>query len=143
MNVRITWIVVAALVMTAGCQRSEPVLTEPVLVDADGVVEQHQFLLPAPEHEILPHLNQPVDDDVLVLDGPDWADVRVVWTGLPCQLAPTVEISRLPDGLSVSVTRGPEVLGVGQACPSSEDYLAIDLAFADGVATDRVTTQIE
>lgn len=96
----------ATMALLVGCQRDDvPAAAppdgdagaQPGLVDADGLVAQHEFLLPAPEGEVLAHLDAPVDSRAVVVPGPDGVDARVVWTGLPCQTAPSVEVTRDQD----------------------------------------------
>ncbi|TVR21874.1 MAG: hypothetical protein EA387_09655 [Nitriliruptor sp.] len=67
-------------------------------MDRDGLVAQHEFLLPAPDDEVVPHLDRPVD-------------VRVVWAGLSCRRAPEVEVTGDQDCVVVAIDRGPRVVG--------------------------------
>ena len=107
---------IGTAVLLAGCQAdgvvagsgSPPVDAdaEPQLVDPDGLVEEHTFLLPAPDLEVLPYLDEPVDERVVVLDIDDDTSTRVVWTGLPCQIAPPVEVTGDPERLRITVDRG-------------------------------------
>jgi hypothetical protein len=115
---------------------------EATLVDTDGLVAQHEFVLPPPDAEILPHLEAPVDERAVIIPGPDGVDARVVWVGAPCQTAPTVEVARDGGGPLVTIDRGPMVLGDADDCPSSEEFFAIDLVFADGVSIDEVEARI-
>lgn len=114
----------------------------PELRDDDGLIARHTWLLPASDDEVLPHIDRPVDHHVVVLAGLEGIDARVVWTGLPCQLAPSVEVTHEQDRAVVTVDRGPEVLGTADACPSSEDFLAVDLVLSDGARTERVEAYI-
>jgi hypothetical protein len=111
-------------------------------VDVDGLVAQHEFLLPAPEDDVLAHLDAPVDARAVVIPGPDGVDARVVWTGLPCQTAPSVEVTRDQRRLVVAVARGPEVLGDADTCPDTEDYFAVDLVLAGDDGIEQVDAHV-
>lgn len=100
---------------------------DPDLIDNDGVVEDATFHFSVPDEQVLAHLDDPVDVSAVAVDPPEGVDVRIVWTGLPCHLAPTVHVDRDHDHLVVAVERGPQVTGVGQECPSVEDLHAVDL----------------
>jgi hypothetical protein len=140
--VRVT-VVLAMVALLAACQgEAEPPDAHPELVDPEGLVAQHEFLLPARDDDVLPHLDRPVDDQAVVIDGPDGVDVRVVWTALPCQVAPRVEVSRELNNLVVTVDRGPQVLGPGEECPSMEDFFGVDLVLASETDIDHVEARI-
>jgi hypothetical protein len=60
----------ATMALLVGCQGDEVPAAgppdadagaRPELVDLDGLVAQHEFHLPAPEDEVLAHLDAPVD----------------------------------------------------------------------------------
>jgi hypothetical protein len=141
----------AAMAPLVGCQGDEVPAAgapgadadvQPELVDVDGLVARHEFLLPAPEDEVLAHLDAPVDGRAVVIPGPDGVDARVVWTGLPCQTAPSVEVTRDEGRLVVAVSRGPEVLGDADACPDTEDLFAIDLVLAGDHGIEGVVAHL-
>jgi hypothetical protein len=66
----------------------------------------------------------------------------VVWTGLPCQTAPSVEVTRDEGRLVVAVARGPEVLAHGDECPSAEDFFAVDLVLAGDHEIEQVDAHV-
>ena len=66
----------------------------------------------------------------------------MVWTGLPCQIAPTVEVTGVPERLRITVDSGPQVLAEAEACESSEDFFLVDLTFAEATATASVDVRI-
>jgi hypothetical protein len=105
-------------------------------------VAQHEFLLPAPEDDVLVHLDAPVDARAVVTPGPDGVDARVVWTGLPCQTAPSVEVTRDQERVVVAVARGPEVLGEADTCPDTEDFFAVDLVLAGDDGLEQVEAHV-
>jgi hypothetical protein len=152
-RLRILGVVAALATMTLliGCQGDEAPAgdppdadadAQPELVDVDGLVARHEFLLPAPEDEVLVHLDAPVDARAVVIPGPDGVDARVVWTGLPCQTAPSVEVTRDEGRLVVAVARGPEVLGDADECPSAEDFFAVDLVLAGDYGIEQVDAHV-
>jgi hypothetical protein len=110
--------------------------------DADGLVAQHEFLLPAPEDDVLAHLDAPVDARAVVIPGPEGVDARVLWTGLPCQTAPSVEVTRDQERVVVAVARGPEVLGEADTCPDTEDFFAVDLVFVGDDGIEQVEAHV-
>jgi hypothetical protein len=141
----------ATMALLIGCQGNEAftadppdadVDAQPELVDVDGLVARHEFLLPAPEDEVLAYLDAPVDARAVVIPGPDGVDARVVWTGLPCQTAPSVEVTTDQRRLVVAVARGPDVLGDADACPSAEDFLAVDLMLAGDHGIEQVEAHV-
>jgi hypothetical protein len=127
--------------LLVGCQSDEPAgalvdavaEARPELVDSERLLTRYEFVLPAPEAEVLPHIEAPVDDHAVAIPGPDGAATRVVWAGLPCQTAPFVELTREDQRVVVAVTRGPKVLGADDDCTANEVAFAIDLVFADHV----------
>lgn len=66
-----------------------------------------------PGAEVLPYLDAGVDERVVIPSASD-ADVRVVRTGLPCQRAPIVQVTREEHTPVVAVERGPPDLGPGR-----------------------------
>ena len=104
---------------------------QPELVDRDRLVAQHEFLVPAPDDEVLPYLDRPVDQRVVVIIGLDGIEARVVWTGLPCQAAPQIEVTGGQDGVVVAIDRGPQVVEPGDPCDASQDFFAVDLVLRD------------
>lgn len=144
--------VIGGAVLLSGCQAdgavpggsSPPVdaNAKPQFADPDGLVSSHTFLLPAPDRDVVPYLDEPVDEHVVVLDIDENTRTRVVWTGLPCQIAPTVEVTGVPERLRITVDRGPQVLAEAEACESSEDFFLVDLTFAEATATASVDVRI-
>jgi hypothetical protein len=135
--------------LLAGCQvdqapSGDPDAAEgdaqPVLVDTDGLVDRHRFLMPLPDREVLPHLDAPVDSRAVVIPGPQGIDARVVWLGSPCQTAPSVEVTRDQGRVAVAVDRGPTV--GGDVCNDSEVSFAVDLAFAGDHGFDTVDARV-
>lgn len=112
---------------------------QPELVDRDGVIAQHEFLLPAPDDEVLPYLDEPVDEGVVVLVEHDGSDTRVVWAGLGCRLAPRVEVTGDQDGVVVAIDRGPRLF---EDCDSVEDLFAVDLTFQDEIQAAPITARV-
>ena len=104
---------------------------QPQLLDPDGLVAQHEFLLPAPDDEVLPYLDVAVDEGVVVIVELDGIDARVVWTALPCRAAPEVEVTGGQDGIVVAIDRGPQVVEPGDPCDASQDFFAVDLVLRD------------
>lgn len=144
--------VIGGAVLVSGCQAdgvvpggsSPPVdaNAKPQLVDPDRLVRSHTFLLPAPDRDDVPYLDEPIDEHIVVLDIDENTGTRVVRTGLPCQIAPTVEITGDPERLRITVDRGPQVLAEAEACESSEDFLLVDLTFAEAAATASADVRI-
>lgn len=144
--------VIGGAVLLSGCQAdgvvpggsSPPVdgNAKPQLADPDGLVRSHTFLLPAPDRDVVPYLDEPVDEHLVVLDVDGDTGTRVVWTGLPCQIAPTVEVTGDPQRLRITVDRGPQVLAEAEACESSENYFLVDLTFAEAAASAAVDVRI-
>jgi hypothetical protein len=141
----------ATMALLVGCQSDEAPAADPPdadadaqpeLVDVDGLVAQHEFLLPAPEDDVLAHLDAPVDARAVVIPGPDGVDARVVWTGLPCQTAPSVEVTRDQERVVVAVARGPEVLGEADSCPDTEDFFAVDLVLDGDDGLEQVEAHV-
>jgi hypothetical protein len=142
-------VALATMALLVGCQSDEAPAADPPdadvqpeLVDADGLVAQHEFLLPAPEDDVLAHLDAPVDARAVVIPGPDGVDARVVWTGLPCQTAPSVEVTRDQERVVVAVARGPEVLGEADTCPDTEDFFAVDLVLVGDDGLEQVEAHV-
>jgi hypothetical protein len=142
-------VALATMALLVGCQSDEAPAADPPdadaqpeLVDADGLVAQHEFLLPAPEDDVLVHLDAPVDARAVVIPGPDGVDARVVWTGLPCQTAPSVEVTRDQERVVVAVARGPEVLGEADTCPDTEDFFAVDLVLVGDDGREQVEAHV-
>lgn len=115
---------------------------QPELIDPDGVVTQHEFLLPAPADEVLPYLDEPVDEGVVVIVEHDGSDARVVWAGLSCRIAPEVEVTGDQDGIVVAIDRGPRVVEPGDPCDAVEDSFAVDLIFRDELQAAPVTGRV-
>lgn len=71
-------------------------MTEPVqILKCRSSVRSPRYRLRAgAPREVLPNLAEPVDDRVVLLDVDDGTSARVVRTGLPCQLTPSVEFKR-------------------------------------------------
>jgi hypothetical protein len=141
----------ATMALLVGCRSDEAPAADPPdadadaqpeLVDVDGLVAQHEFLLPAPADELLVHLAAPVDARAVVIPGADGIDARVVWTGLPCQTAPSVEVTRGQGRVVVAVARGPEVLGEADTCPDTEDFFAVDLVLAGDDGIEQVDAHV-
>ena len=136
--------------LLVGCQSDEPAgaladavaEARPELVDSERLLTSHEFVLPAPGAEVLPRIDAPVDDHAAVIPSPDGAATRVVWTGLPCQTAPFVELTQEDQRIVVAITRGPLVLGDDDDCTANEDYLAIDLVFADHVTDAPIDVHV-
>ncbi len=112
---------------------------QPELMDPDGLVAHHKFLLPAPDDEVLPYLDEPVDEGVIVIVEHDGSDARVVWAGLGCRIAPEVEVTGDQDGVVVAIDRGPRAV---EDCDSVEDFFAVDLIFRDELQAAPVTGRI-
>lgn len=144
--------VIGGAVLLAGCQADEFVPggssppvdanAKPQLADPDGRVRSHTFLLPAPDRDVAPYLDEPIDEHTVVLDIDENTGTRAVWTGLPRQIAPTVEATGDPQPLRITVDRGPQVLAEAEACESSEDYFLVDLTFEEAAATAAVDVRI-
>jgi hypothetical protein len=94
------------------------------------------------EDDVLAHPDAPVDARAVVIPGPDGVDAQVVWTGLPCQTAPSVEVTRDQERVVVAVARGPEVLGGADTCPDNEDFFAVDLVLAGDDGVEQVEAHV-
>ena len=137
------------MVLQTGCEVDQVSSVDPgaaegdaeaVLVDIDGLVAQHRFLLPARDGEVTLPLDAPVDHRAVVIPGPEGIDARVVWAGLPCQTAPSVEVTRDQGRVEVAVDRGPRV--GGDECLDSQESFAVDLVFAGDDELDTVHARV-
>lgn len=100
-------------------------------VDAPAELVGHwRFHLPAQDEQVLAHLEVPPEEGAAVMiPSVDGFDVRVVWTGSPCQVAPTVTVGTRGQVIVVEVDRGPLVIGPDEECPQSAEFHAVDLSF--------------
>lgn len=117
------------LLLLAGCA-DDP---EPELVDDGGLVEQAAFQFSVPDDTWPPHIAPPQGNEAISTEPPEGVDVRVVWTGLPCHVAPTVRVNQEQGRLEVIVQQGAEVTAAGQECPSVEHLHAVDLILQSDV----------
>ena len=124
---------------TVGDDTADPD-AQPEMVDRDALVAQHEFLLPAPDDDVLPYLDEPVDDGVVIITEHDTSDARVVWTGLPCQVAPQVEVTGDQNGVVVAIDRGPPSV---EDCESAEDFFAVDLTLRDELQGTPVSGRVQ
>lgn len=125
---------VILLLLLAGCAEDP----EPELVDEGGVVDQVTFQFSVPADTWPPDIAPPQGREAVSAEPPEGVDVRVVWTGLPCLVAPTIRVEHEQERLEVIVQPGPEVTVSGQECPSVEHLHAIDVILRPDVSFQAI-----